>query len=334
MRECVTRDGIPAVLVNVLFDETSFVQLARLDRHDGLCRWFSGDCEAGEISQTLLRTLHSGHILTCAEHDGRLEGELWGSGRKGEDGAATRSSLSIRPRDASPRRRSPPLNHQLLSSSLSLHHLINNSNGRRRRIRKAKTSYHQGQPRVASPARLGCECIRAVLPATLLTLPPRTQGIKADLKGPARPEPKPKTKAYKTDPHHVPRTAPTVPAATRTLRPRRGGSSKYDEDTDDDGEAGGSSSKKRRAPESSPPRPVYQLKKVAYERAPAGSSTRDRDAPRVTRTDAPLPSREKGKRAMGGKAALVFETGYTHFRPNLTPEEMLRGGMMGGGPFR
>lgn len=47
----------------------------------------------------------------------------------------------------------------------------------------------------------------------------------------------------------------------------------------------------------------------------------------------PLPSREhiiNGK----GRGALVFEKKYSQFRPNVTPDEMLREGAFGGTAFR
>ncbi|SJX60235.1 uncharacterized protein SRS1_11549 [Sporisorium reilianum f. sp. reilianum] len=50
-------------------------------------------------------------------------------------------------------------------------------------------------------------------------------------------------------------------------------------------------------------------------------------------TDMPLPSREylaNGK----GRGALVFEKEFSQFRPNVTPDEMLREGAFGGTAFR
>ncbi|SPO34720.1 uncharacterized protein PSFLO_00191 [Pseudozyma flocculosa] len=48
---------------------------------------------------------------------------------------------------------------------------------------------------------------------------------------------------------------------------------------------------------------------------------------------APLPAREEVEPGKG-RGALLFEEGYSHFRPNVTPEEMLRGGVFGGTAFR
>jgi hypothetical protein len=53
---------------------------------------------------------------------------------------------------------------------------------------------------------------------------------------------------------------------------------------------------------------------------------------RASAKRAPLPTRGKSK--YGGRAPLRFEAGYERFAPNLTPAEMLAGGIFGGGPFR
>lgn len=53
----------------------------------------------------------------------------------------------------------------------------------------------------------------------------------------------------------------------------------------------------------------------------------------IYETDAPLPSREHivGGR---GRGALIFEKEFSSFRPNVTPDEMLREGAFGGTAFR
>ena len=53
----------------------------------------------------------------------------------------------------------------------------------------------------------------------------------------------------------------------------------------------------------------------------------------IYETDAPLPSREHivGGR---GRGALIFEEEFSSFRPNVTPDEMLREGAFGGTAFR
>lgn len=48
----------------------------------------------------------------------------------------------------------------------------------------------------------------------------------------------------------------------------------------------------------------------------------------------PLPSREPPRDGKAGKGTLIFERANRHFRPNVTPEEMLRGGIFGGTAFR
>lgn len=48
----------------------------------------------------------------------------------------------------------------------------------------------------------------------------------------------------------------------------------------------------------------------------------------------PLPSREPPRDGKQGKGTLIFENANRHFRPNVTPEEMLRGGVFGGTAFR
>lgn len=49
----------------------------------------------------------------------------------------------------------------------------------------------------------------------------------------------------------------------------------------------------------------------------------------------PLPTRETLPASHpGGKGALVFERAFSHFRPNLTPKEVLQGGAFGGTFFR
>lgn len=48
----------------------------------------------------------------------------------------------------------------------------------------------------------------------------------------------------------------------------------------------------------------------------------------------PLPTRERLPDGRGGRGDLIFEKKWSHFRPNLTPEEVLRGGAFGGGFFR
>lgn len=55
---------------------------------------------------------------------------------------------------------------------------------------------------------------------------------------------------------------------------------------------------------------------------------------RIERKEMPLPTRETLPRGMGGKGDLIFEDKWSHFRPNLTPEEVLRGGAFGGGFYR
>lgn len=47
----------------------------------------------------------------------------------------------------------------------------------------------------------------------------------------------------------------------------------------------------------------------------------------------PLPFREHILNNKG-RGALVFEKGYSQFRPNVTPDEMLREGAFGGTAFR
>lgn len=55
---------------------------------------------------------------------------------------------------------------------------------------------------------------------------------------------------------------------------------------------------------------------------------------RVDRRTMPLPRRESLPDEMGGQSDLIFEDKWSHFRPNLTPEQVLRGGAFGGGFFR
>ncbi|CAO1614047.1 unnamed protein product [Sympodiomycopsis kandeliae] len=55
---------------------------------------------------------------------------------------------------------------------------------------------------------------------------------------------------------------------------------------------------------------------------------------RVERQSRPLPTREELPDGMEGRGDLIFEDEYSHFRPNLTPEEVIRGGAFGGGFFR
>lgn len=81
-------------------------------------------------------------------------------------------------------------------------------------------------------------------------------------------------------------------------------------------------------------------KRTKYQDSPATTvSTQDnseseeegelgKGSAKVSSIKAPLPGRDEASKA------LLFEEGYEHFKPNLTPKEMIRGGMQGGTAFK
>ncbi|CEH17883.1 hypothetical protein CBOM_04263 [Ceraceosorus bombacis] len=73
-------------------------------------------------------------------------------------------------------------------------------------------------------------------------------------------------------------------------------------------------------------RPNFKLKSLPVNRPGPSSSSTSVLKKAEQLPDGPPPKR-KGK-------VIHFEKGYEHFTPNLTPREMLEGGMFGGGPFR
>ncbi|KAN0066175.1 hypothetical protein ACQY0O_000269 [Thecaphora frezii] len=85
--------------------------------------------------------------------------------------------------------------------------------------------------------------------------------------------------------------------------------------------------------ESSPAPQLRKLKNPLLPTPPPSNGNGDGDGVGISSVRAPLPSREVLPDGMG-KGALVFEERFRHFRPNVTPEEMLRGGIFGGTAFR
>lgn len=73
-------------------------------------------------------------------------------------------------------------------------------------------------------------------------------------------------------------------------------------------------------------RPNFKLKSMPVNR-PAPLSASVGAMKHSERLPDGPPSKRKDK-------VLHFEKGYQHFTPNLTPREMLEGGIFGGGPFR
>ncbi len=98
-------------------------------------------------------------------------------------------------------------------------------------------------------------------------------------------------------------------------------------DLDDDDSDGGNGSRRSRTFDLSS-RPTLQ--KLSNPAAPPLPSS---GGDEVYDEVMPLPSREfitGGK----GRGALVFEKKFSSFRPNVTPDEMLREGAFGGTAFR
>ncbi|GAC96782.1 hypothetical protein PHSY_004366 [Pseudozyma hubeiensis SY62] len=109
----------------------------------------------------------------------------------------------------------------------------------------------------------------------------------------------------------------------------RGGSvsGRNDDGLDDDDSDGPNSSRGSRTFDLSG-RPILQ--KLSN---PAAPPLPTKGGDEIYETEMPLPSREHivdGR----GRGALVFEEEYSQFRPNVTPDEMLREGAFGGTAFR
>ncbi|EST09828.1 hypothetical protein PSEUBRA_000215 [Kalmanozyma brasiliensis GHG001] len=108
---------------------------------------------------------------------------------------------------------------------------------------------------------------------------------------------------------------------------RGDGSGRGDDGLDDDDSDGGNGSRGSRTFDLSGRRILQKLSNPAAP--PLPSSGGDEVYDEVM----PLPSRESladGK----GRGALVFEKEFSQFRPNVTPDEMLREGAFGGTAFR
>lgn len=69
-----------------------------------------------------------------------------------------------------------------------------------------------------------------------------------------------------------------------------------------------------------PQKPLFQLKKIRNPSPPTLDDSDDDTA--VFTENAPLPTRLPLKPGMGGRGPLSFEKAWSHFRPNLTPEEV------------
>lgn len=78
----------------------------------------------------------------------------------------------------------------------------------------------------------------------------------------------------------------------------------------------------------------YELKKLRNPPLPAETDVGDDDDDDgISPVRAPLPKRKEMPPGTG-RGHLIFERPYQNFTPNVTPEEMLRGGAFGGTSFR
>lgn len=76
-----------------------------------------------------------------------------------------------------------------------------------------------------------------------------------------------------------------------------------------------------------PPKGTIRIRQLPRPASPP-AATVDEDYDPSYR--APRPKRNAEE---GGKGVFLFEEGYEGFTPNLSPEEMMRGGMFGGTAF-